>query len=119
VAIPEALRHPPLLDALEGARVARFTREEWDAYIAAGMAIQNERGALSLARKEGITEGQARAILALLAARGVSVTNEARGHIEACKDAATLDRWIVRAAAATSIEEVIAAPAEPSPGQRG
>jgi len=57
LAIPEALRHPPLLDALEGARTARFTREEWDAYIAAGMAIQNERGALSLAHKEGVQEG--------------------------------------------------------------
>jgi hypothetical protein len=53
LAIPEALQHPPVLDALEGARTARFSREEWDAYIAAGMAIQNERGALSLARKEG------------------------------------------------------------------
>jgi len=50
LAIPDALRHPPVLDALEGPRTARFSREEWDAYIAAGMAIQNERGALSLAR---------------------------------------------------------------------
>ena len=58
MAIPEALRHPPLLDALEGARTARFNREEWDAYIAAGMAIQNERGALSLARREGRAEGE-------------------------------------------------------------
>ena len=44
MAIPEALQEPPLLDALEGARTARFNREEWDAYIAASMAIQNERG---------------------------------------------------------------------------
>jgi predicted transposase/invertase (TIGR01784 family) len=110
MAIPDALRHPPLLDALEGARTARFNREEWDAYIAASMAIQNERGALSLARSEGRSEGQARAILALLAARGISVTNEVRGHIEACKDAETLDRWIVRAATAVSVEDVIAMP---------
>jgi len=116
LAIPEALRHPALLDALEGARTARFNREEWDAYLAASMAIQNERGALALARSEGhsegrskgILEGQARAILSLLAARGLSVTHEARAHIEACKDAETLDRWIVRAVAAASVEEVIA-----------
>lgn len=44
--VPEALRHPPLLDALEGAHTARFTCEAWDAYIAAGMAIQNGPAAL-------------------------------------------------------------------------
>ncbi len=108
MAIPEALREPPLLDALEGARTARFNREEWDAYIAASMAIQNERGALSLARREG----QARAILALLAARGISVSIAARAHIDACKDAETLDHWVVRAATAASVEEVFAAPPE-------
>ena len=56
--IPPSLQHPPLLEALEAARTANFTKEEWDAYIAAGIAIQNERGALSLARKEGHEEGR-------------------------------------------------------------
>ncbi|HEX2691409.1 MAG TPA: Rpn family recombination-promoting nuclease/putative transposase [Kofleriaceae bacterium] len=56
--IPEALSYPPVLEALEAARTARFTTAEWDAYIAAGMAIQNERGALSLAHKEGYQEGE-------------------------------------------------------------
>ncbi len=56
---------------------------------------------------QGRTEGQVRAILALLAARGISLSQKTREHIEACKDAATLDRWIVRAATATSAEEVI------------
>ncbi|HSN98415.1 MAG TPA: Rpn family recombination-promoting nuclease/putative transposase [Candidatus Nanopelagicales bacterium] len=51
--IPPSLQHPPLVEALEAARTARFSKEEWDAYIAAGMAIQNERGALALARREG------------------------------------------------------------------
>jgi hypothetical protein len=50
LAIPEALREPPILDALEGARTARFNRQEWDAYIAASMAIQNERGGRSPSR---------------------------------------------------------------------
>jgi len=76
--IPEALRHPPLLDALEGARTARFKREEWDAYIAAGMAIQNERGALSLARKEGEVAAQARAVLTVLQVRRIAVPDAAR-----------------------------------------
>jgi len=33
---------------------------------------------------------------------------ETRAHIAACADVATLDRWITRAAVATSAEEVIA-----------
>jgi predicted transposase/invertase (TIGR01784 family) len=57
-AIPDALAYPPMIEALEAARTARFTTVEWDAYIAAGMAIQNERGALSLARKDGQEEGR-------------------------------------------------------------
>jgi predicted transposase/invertase (TIGR01784 family) len=56
--IPGGLAEPPLSTALEAARTAGFTEEEWDAYIRAGMAIQDGRGALSLARKEGRVEGR-------------------------------------------------------------
>ena len=102
LAIPEALRHPPLLDALEGARTARFNREEWDAYIAASMAIQNERGALSLARREGRDEGRSEGeinarrntLLRLLVRAGIVLTDDDQTHIQACADTTTLDRWI-------------------------
>jgi predicted transposase/invertase (TIGR01784 family) len=57
-AIPEVLAYPPVREALEAARTARFTTAEWDAYIAAGMAIQNDRGALSLAHREGYVQGE-------------------------------------------------------------
>ncbi|HSN88794.1 MAG TPA: Rpn family recombination-promoting nuclease/putative transposase, partial [Thermoanaerobaculia bacterium] len=56
--VPEVLAERPFKEALEAARVALFTDEEWDAYIRAGMAIQDERGALSLARKEALREGR-------------------------------------------------------------
>ena len=111
MAIPEALRHPQLLDALEGARTARFNRQEWDAYIAAGMAIQNERGALSLARTEGRDEGEtaasARAVLTVLRVRGIAVPDAARERILAEKDPARLERWHERAILAASVAEVI------------
>jgi len=109
-AIPEALRHPPLLDALEGARTARFNREEWDAYIAAGMAIQNERGALSLARKEGEVAAQARAVLTVLQVRRIAVPDAARERILAEKDPARLERWLANAAVAMSVAEVFDEP---------
>jgi predicted transposase/invertase (TIGR01784 family) len=115
MAIPEALRHPPLLDALEGARVARFTREEWDAYIAARMAIQNERGALSLARREGHDEGRtegrteeaAHAVLTVLRVRGIAVPDAARERILGETDPARLERWLERAILAASAAEVV------------
>ena len=86
-AIPEALSHPPVREALEVARTARFTVAEWDAYIAAGMAIQNERGALSLARKEGLAEGRVEgirlAIEALCDVLGIELTSQRMHELEA------------------------------------
>ncbi len=110
--IPDSLRHPPVLDALEGARTARFSREEWDAYIAAGMAIQNERGALSLARREGRDEGKIEAkrdaVLRVLERRGVELTAEDRTRIAASADMATLDRWFDNALGARTSADVFA-----------
>jgi predicted transposase/invertase (TIGR01784 family) len=57
--VPEALTQEPYARALEAARAAGFTEEEWDTYIRAGMAIQDERGALSLALRQGLTQGRA------------------------------------------------------------
>ncbi len=55
--VPEVLAEPPFVDALDAARTAAFTANEWDAYILAGIAIQNERGALAVARKLGRDDG--------------------------------------------------------------
>ena len=55
---PEVLAEPQFVKALDAARTAGFTVEEWDLYIRAGMAIQDERGALSVARNEGKQEGK-------------------------------------------------------------
>jgi predicted transposase/invertase (TIGR01784 family) len=115
MAIPEALRHPSLLDALEGARTARFSREEWDAYIAAGMAIQSERGALSLARREGKQEGELEGELEarrdtlqrLLLRAGIALVDDDRARIQACADPATLDRWIDNTFGAKTTADVL------------
>jgi predicted transposase/invertase (TIGR01784 family) len=88
-AIPEALSHPPVLEALEAARTARFTTAEWDAYIRAGMAIQNERGALSLAHKEGEEKGLRLGIEALCDALGVELSVERKRELQSL-DAAGL-----------------------------
>jgi hypothetical protein len=55
--VPEVLAGHPFIDALDAARTAGFTASEWDAYILAGIAIQNERGALAVAEKRGREDG--------------------------------------------------------------
>jgi predicted transposase/invertase (TIGR01784 family) len=102
-AIPDALSHPPVLEALEAARTARFTTAEWDAYIAAGMAIQNGRGALSLAHREGYEQGEKKGreqafrfgVDALCDAFGIELSAERKREIEAL-DAAGLKALLAR-----------------------
>ncbi len=102
----------PYRDALELANEATFTQEERDAYQKVNDEIQQVRELAEAKWAEGKAEGEtgakAAAVLAVLAARGISVRAEVRAVIEACKDVVTLDRWIVRAATAASAEEVIA-----------
>jgi predicted transposase/invertase (TIGR01784 family) len=114
--VPPALAEGPFREALEVARTATFEPDEWEAYERAKMAEQDARGALAVAHQEGLTEGEATgkaaAILAFLAARGVSVSADVRTRISTCRDAPTLDLWIARAATAASAEEVITMPAK-------
>jgi predicted transposase/invertase (TIGR01784 family) len=126
--VPPALSEAPFRDALEVTRTSTFTPEEWEAYERAKMAEQDARGALAVAHQEGKEEGhkeghksglargeavgKAAAILAVLGARGVPVSDEARARIEECGDVVTLDRWIARAATAPSTEEVFSTASE-------
>jgi predicted transposase/invertase (TIGR01784 family) len=91
--VPEVLAAPPYVHALEAARTAGFSEEEWDAYLRAGMAIQDERGALSLARKEGrnegIEEGSRRGIEAICQVLELELTEARRRELDAL-DAAGL-----------------------------
>ncbi|MGK3960214.1 Rpn family recombination-promoting nuclease/putative transposase [Sorangium sp. So ce118] len=120
--VPPELPPGPHRDAVELANEATFTQAEQEAYQRVMDEIQQARELVKLAadaearavdaeargRQEGLIAGQARAILAVLAARGIAVESETRARIAACTDAATLDRWIARAATAASAEEVVA-----------
>ena len=67
-----------------------------------GLAEGETRG-----RAEGETRGRAEALLTVLSARGF-VISEVRERILATTDRETLDRWLRRAASASSLEEVLA-----------
>ena len=84
--VPEALAEHPFVDALAAARTAGFTVEEWEAYIRAGIAIQNERGALSFAEKRGEARGETRGTLrgveAICQVFGIEITAERRAQLD-------------------------------------
>jgi flagellar biosynthesis/type III secretory pathway protein FliH len=71
-------------------------------YVAEGRAAGIAEGLA-----EGHSEGKAEALLTILAARGLAVSEEQRQRILACRDLASLDRWIARAATAASIEQAL------------
>jgi hypothetical protein len=59
---------------------------------------------------EGMTEGVATSILAVLSARGISVSEAQRQEILGCQDQDRLRRWLHRSALTTSAEEALSEP---------
>ena len=61
---------------------------------------------------QSILEAKAKSesLLTVLYARGLSVSEAVRSKILACMDLQTLDRWIARAATATTVEAILAEP---------
>ncbi|HEX2573083.1 MAG TPA: hypothetical protein VH877_26280 [Polyangia bacterium] len=59
---------------------------------------------------EGEAKGEAKALLAVLEARGIMLDPATHERIVGCMDAEQLQRWIVRAATASSLHEVFGTP---------
>ena len=112
--VPPALSEGPFREALDVARTATFTPEEWEAYERAKMAEQDARGALAVAHQEGVEEGEIEraqgkreTLLRLLARAGIALTEDDRARIQACTDAATLDRWVDNVLGAKTAADVL------------
>jgi hypothetical protein len=60
--VPEELAERPYAEALEVARTANLTEDEWTEYERAKMAEQDFRGGLSLAEKRGEERGERRGL---------------------------------------------------------
>ena len=63
---------------------------------------------LAEGRAEGRAEGLGRALLEVLDARGLSVTDEQREMVTRCAEVDTLLAWLDRAATATDTDELFA-----------
>ncbi|MFX0576140.1 hypothetical protein [Nocardia nepalensis] len=60
----------------------------------------------SQGKTEGKAEGEAAALLRILAKRGFEVSEALKAHINACTDLDQLDRWIDRSLTANRIDEI-------------
>ena len=87
----------------------------YDQGLAEGIERGIERGRVEgivRGRVEGIERGRAeesaRAILAVLEARGVTVGEPFVGRVRGCSDLDTLEAWLRRAATAACAEDVFA-----------
>ena len=69
-----------------------------------GERLIQQGEALGIAK--GRAEGRAASPFAVLSARGLEVSEVARGRIESCSDVSTLDRWLARAVTAQSVDDV-------------
>ena len=106
--VPPALSEGPFREALEIARRATFTEGELAEYDHSKMAEQDERGAISLAHKEGELKGKRDALFVLLASAGIVLTDDDRERIDACSDTATLSRWLGGVFGAKTASDVLA-----------
>jgi hypothetical protein len=79
----------------------RYTKKLLDAYPDAANDI------LQHAREEGVHAGLRQAILALFAARGLPVGDEARARVERTTDAGVLNAWLLAAMTATSADDAL------------
>ena len=79
--------------------------------------VKGEAAGFATGKVAGFAEGKAAAILAILSARSMPVSHEARARIEACTGVAMLDVWITRAATVSSTEEMFATASSHPPEQ--
>jgi hypothetical protein len=66
-----------------------------------------QRRTIERAKAEGRAEGEAMALLKILARRGVTLTADQRRQVLECTDVGRLEQWIDRALSATSADEIL------------
>jgi hypothetical protein len=85
--------------------VSEEIRAWYEDYLRKQEKLQADK--LNQGRVEGEVKGEARALLATLRARGIQVPDAARERILAEKDPERLERWVERAAVASSLADVL------------
>ncbi|MFE9815896.1 hypothetical protein [Streptomyces sp. NPDC005773] len=108
--VPETIADP-LVELTAQGLGNRPAAQQWRNLVAVDLTFYKSFMAEEIrdeGRTEGRTEGIAQGILLFLAQAGVDVPDEARERITTCGDIDTLNRWLLRAPAARSAEDVFA-----------
>jgi hypothetical protein len=92
LSVGEAAR--AILEALMASGTYEYQSDFARRYVAQGEA-------------QGEAKGRAHALLTVLAARGIEVTDAVRTRITACTDLEALDRWLASAVTAQSIGDIV------------
>jgi hypothetical protein len=98
-ALSEAAR--PALEDLMASGNYEFQSDFAKKHQAKGRAEGEATG-----RAAGEAKGRAEALLAVLQARGLQVSDEVRGRVLGCTDVAQLDAWVRKAVSVTSVDEL-------------
>lgn len=106
VGVPAELAEGPFARALEVARTANLTDDEWTEYERERMAEQDYRGGISLAISKAVLQSEATSLLTVLRARGIAVSPELEARVRATEDREQLQKWLVRAVTARSADEL-------------
>ncbi len=120
--VPRVLKGSVMGQALEEARTAGFTLAEWEAYERDRIALQDARGALTMAHRlglergrregkvDGLREGKVeearKAVERVLRRRNLAISEAQAAQLAACNDLDTLERWLDLAITATSADDV-------------
>ena len=91
-----------ILEALMASGTYEYQSDFARRYVAQGEAQGEAKG-----EARGEAKGRAHALLTVLAARGIEVTDAARARIAACTDLEALDRWLASAVTAQSIGDIV------------
>ncbi|MDS1271084.1 hypothetical protein RIF23_12330 [Lipingzhangella sp. LS1_29] len=89
------------MEALMAAGTFEYMSEFTESYVEKGRAQGRTEG-----RTEGRAEGEARALIAVLEARGLEPSSEQRERIMSCRDLDQLELWIRRAATVDNVTEL-------------
>jgi hypothetical protein len=117
--VPVDLSPGPYRDALELANQAKFTPEELQAYertrdeirqvleIAAARWAEGKAAGLAEGEIKGEIKGKRDTLLRLLSRASITLAESDRSRIQACSEAAILDRWIDNVLGAKTAAEVL------------
>ncbi|MBI4700679.1 MAG: hypothetical protein HY744_05865 [Deltaproteobacteria bacterium] len=101
---PGVLSHPVPVEAL-------YERDRAEQHALRNLLGRRGYASLDEVRAEGEAKGRAaalaRAVLGVLAARGLAPSDEVRARILGCTDEATLERWVGRAAVESTAEAAV------------